>query len=88
MKTDIVERVPQWAVTYLEYGDDSSLEPHDKALVDGFVDKLRKEGFRLVAPVDGSESEFELRPAFGLACSTVDYIVETLEKHHEKRKDS
>lgn len=88
MKTDVVERVPQWAVTYLEYGDDSSLGPHDKALVDGFIDKLRKEGLRLVAPVDGSESELELRPAFGLACSTIDYIVETLEKHHEKRKDS
>jgi hypothetical protein len=88
VNTDVVERVPQWAVTYLEYGDDSSLEPHDKVLVDRFVDKLLKEGFRLVAPVDGSESEFEPHPAFGLACETVDYIVEILEKHHEKRKDS
>lgn len=88
MKTDVVERVPQWAVMYLEYGDDSSLEPHDKALVDGFVDGLRKEGLRLVAPVDGSESEFERHPAFGLACGTVDYTAEILEKHHEKRKDS
>lgn len=86
MKTDIVERVPQWAVPYLEYGDDSSLEPNDKELVDKFVDGLRKEGFRLVAPVDGSESAFERHPAFGSACNTVDYIIEILEKHHEKCK--
>lgn len=88
MKTDIIENVPQWAVTYLEYGDDSSLEPHDKSLVDGFVDRLLKEGLRLGAPVDGSEREFVRHPAFGLACGTVDYTVEILEKHHEKRKDS
>ena len=88
MKTDVINRVPQWALMYLDYGDDSALEPHDKALVDGFVDRLRKEGFRLVAPIDGSESEFEPHPAFGSACATVDYIVETLEKHHEKRKNS
>lgn len=88
MKTDVVKRIPQWAVTYLEYNDDSSLEPSDKELVDRFVDKLLKDGFRLIAPVDGSESEFEPYPAFGLACGTVDYTVEILEKHHEKRKDS
>lgn len=88
MKTDVVKRVPRWAVTYLENGDDSSLEPRDKELVDGFADGLLKDGLRLIAPVDGSESEFELHPAFGLACETIDYTVEILEKHHEKRKNS
>ena len=63
MNTDIVERVQQWAVMYLEYGDDSSLGFHDKELVDGFVDKLLKDGLRLAAPVEGSESKFEPHPA-------------------------
>ena len=40
---------------------------------------LKKERLRLICPIDGTESEFEPYPAFGLACETVDFAAEKLE---------
>lgn len=71
-----VDRIPQWAVCYIVNADDSGLEPYDKKLVDDYVGGLERKGLRLVCPIDGTESEFELYPAFGLACGTVDFYAE------------
>lgn len=68
-----VENVPQWAVSYLVNGDASGLETYDKALVDEWTEKLKAEGLELLAPIDGSENECCLWPAFGKACGTVDF---------------
>lgn len=74
-----VERIPQWAVCYLVYSDDSGLTLDDKNTVDDYVERLREtEHLRLVCPVDGTEDEFCSRPAFGLACGTVDFFAERL----------
>lgn len=73
-----VERIPQWAVCYLVYGDDSALEPDDKKLVDDYEDRLLAKGLRLVCPIDGTENDFCAYPAFGLACETVDFAAEKL----------
>jgi len=68
-----VENVPQWAVGYLVNGDASGLETYDKTLVDEWTEKLKAEGLELLAPIDGSENEFCMWPAFGKACGTVDF---------------
>ena len=76
-RTVKVERIPQWAVNYLVNSDDSSLAPEDMKMVDDYVERLLKEKhLRLICPVEGSESEFEPHPAFGLACGTVDFAAE------------
>ena len=77
-KFTTVEKIPQWAVCYLVNADDSALETWDRALVDSYVARLERKGLRLVCPVDGTESEFELHPAFGQACGTVDFTAEVL----------
>lgn len=78
-RTVKVERIPQWAVCYLENGDDSGLTPEDKKLVDDYVERLLKEGhLRLLGPIDGTENGFSSHPAFGLACGTVDFAAEEL----------
>ena len=83
IKTDVIEKVPQWATTYIMYNDDSALSDEDKKLVDDFEDKLLKKKLRLICPIDGTENEFEPYPAFGLACDTVDWTAEVLPKTYE-----
>lgn len=70
-----VKGVPQWAVNYLVYGDDSGLAPDDIGMVDRWVEGLRsREGLELLCLIDGSENEFSSSPAFGPACGTVDFM--------------
>lgn len=78
-RTVKVEKIPVWAVCYIVNSDDSGLTPEDKKLVDDYVERLlNKERLRLICPIDGTESEFEPYPAFGLACGTVDFEAEVL----------
>ena len=73
----MVEKIPKWAVCYLVYGEDGGLETWDKARADAYVEMLKTtRGLRLAHPVRGTESEFELHPAFGLPCGTVDFVAE------------
>ena len=79
MKTVKVDNIPDWSINYLVNSDDSGLTPEDKKMVDGYVDQLiNKEHLRLLAPIYGTESEFERHPAFGLASGTVDFVAEVL----------
>ena len=78
-RTVKVEKIPDWAVNYLVNSDDSNLTPEDKKMVDDYVERLLKERhLRLICPIDGTESEFEPHPAFGLASGTVDFAAEEL----------
>jgi hypothetical protein len=78
-RTVKVEKIPVWAVAYLVNGDDSGLTPEGKKTVDDYVERLlKKERLRLICPIDGTESEFEPHPAFGLASGTVDFAAEEL----------
>ena len=85
IRTKTIEKVPQWETCYLYYGDDSGLdiESGEKELADDFEDRLRKEGFRLVCPIEGTESGFEPYPAFGLACETIDWTAEEIPNTYE-----
>ena len=74
--TTTIYRVPTWAATYLYYGDDSGITEEDRALCDDFVRNL--DGLRLIEPIEGTRSEFEPYPAFGLATETEDWIAEVL----------
>jgi len=78
-RTVKVEKIPDWAVNYLVNSDDSNLTSEDKKMVDDYVERLlKKERLRLICPIDGTESEFEPHPAFGLASGTVDFAAEEL----------
>lgn len=83
LKTTTVEGVPQWAVNYFEYGDESGISAEDKKMADQWYEKISSGGLHLIFPIDGSENEFNPSPAFGLACSTVDYTAEVLPKEYD-----
>ena len=78
-KFGVVENVPDWAACYLMYGDESGITAADKIEIIGFLDGLRREGLRIVAPVDGTHNEFCTRPAFGGACAVDDWTTEEIE---------
>ena len=73
MKSTIVENVPQYAVAYLVYGETDSLSVEDLKAIRRWLDGLKAQGIRLVAPIEGSENAFCTKPTFGLACETVDF---------------
>ena len=75
---DVVEKIPNWATTYIMYGDvPDNLTDEDIQMVDDFIDKLASQGISLISPIEGTESEFEPHPAFGDACDTTDWSCET-----------
>ena len=75
---DVVEKIPNWATTYIMYGDASdNLTDEDIQMVDDFIDKLASQGISLVSPIEGTESGLESHPAFGDACDTTDWSCET-----------
>ena len=68
-----VEDVPDWAVNYLMYGDDSGLDEEDLEEVDAW---MKANGYSdLVDTEEGTENEFCSYPAFGKACATVTAIM-------------
>lgn len=81
IRIETIEGVPTWAIYYLEYGEDPTLTDDDRKMIDGWVEGLRAEGYRLIAPV-GEESrvEFDSLPAFGLPCATESYSAEVVGK--------
>lgn len=78
IKTTTIERVPQWAAYYLYYGESEGLSDKEKKMVDGWVEGLRKEGYRLIEPIEGTENEFDSWPAFGLPCAVQDWTAEVV----------
>lgn len=73
VKTETVEKIPNWATRYLMYGDDGGIEENDRKVCDSFVRGLRENGLFLLGPVDGTRDGFCPHPAFGLACETQDW---------------
>lgn len=66
--------IPEWAIPYLEYGEDGSLTPEDMAEVDAWVEALHADGF--TSPTfdydwDAEESGFHWHPEFGLGTGCV-----------------
>ena len=74
---ETIENIPDWAASVLMYGDYSGLNEESKALVDCFIDKMANDGYLLASPIDGTENEFCLNPAFGDACSTRSWTAHT-----------
>ncbi len=75
-ETMTIENVPQWATMFLMYGDDSALGEGDYATVSEWLDGLRRDGWRHVAPIFGTENEFCSCPEFGKPCATVGWTAE------------
>jgi len=64
----LIMAIPEWALCYLYYGDESNLSEEDKKLCDDFLKK-----YRFVSEKDEQpESYFTHYPEFGLACNVID----------------
>lgn len=72
---DEVEGVPTWAIHYLEYGEDDSLEEDERAMIDEF---LEDKHYRFSSVKDGDDHRFEACPQFGWACDTCTCYFEIL----------
>jgi len=70
---------PMWAVCYLVNGDADCLEEKDTAMIDKYLDDLRKKGMATAVPKYTDEEDlhsyFDPYPAFGLACDCCDIEV-------------
>lgn len=73
VETMTIRNIPEWANCYLLYGDDSGLSEGDIYAVRDYVECLWRDGWRLLAPIDGTHDEFCARPEFGRACATSDW---------------
>jgi len=80
IRIETIEGVPSWAIYYLEYGEDPTLTDEERKMIDGWVEGLREEGYRLIAPIDGTKEDFDNFPAFGLPCTTESYSAEVVGK--------
>lgn len=77
----VTERIPAWALCYIEYGDASGLQDSEVEMILDFYEAYRKGGMEIkhISPVvdeNGNlEEYFSHSPAFGLPCSVVDCAV-------------
>ena len=85
-KFETVEAVPCWAAQYFIYGEEGAAEftADDWEEVRRFERKLKEDGLRLVAPIDGTRDEFNPCPAFGYASATEDWTAERTESEVAK----
>lgn len=63
-----IENIPEWAISYLEYGEgDYSLE--DVELIEAWIDTMTEYGYNVngIDYID-EEAHFTSCPAFGLPC--------------------
>lgn len=69
------DNIPVWAIYWLEYGKDESLEEDDVKAVTHFIEENLPKGYLM--DVDWESEGFSWYPAFGLPCNTlhVDFYV-------------
>lgn len=75
METLTTEKIPTWAICYLEYGDPTGLTDEDIEQVDEFISDNFPHGFvmEIVADEDQCVTPyFASRPAFGGGCEVYD----------------
>lgn len=74
IENDVIEGIPNWAEYYIGYGEvTDDVTSEDVKMVDDYLRKLDNDGIRLIAPIEGTENEFNPNPAFGDACDTTDW---------------
>lgn len=74
MKTLITtEKIPTWAMCYLEYGDPTGLDENDIVQADEFINQFEN-GFVMEIKAENEcvSPYFTKYPAFGLACEVYD----------------
>ena len=74
--------IPEWALTYLEYGEVSDISEEDINCVEEWLNAIAKEGF--TNPVfqyylEDSEGFFSSCPEFGLPCQCIKCMVTQFE---------
>lgn len=69
-------QLPEYAVCYLEYGDDSGLSEEDVRNIDAWRDSLECDESPYSPSFDYGENRyFTSYPAFGLPCDCIDLTV-------------
>ena len=77
----VLEKIPEWALYFMEYGDASGLTDDEVEMVQEFYESYRKDGksVQYIDPVrDESNcfnSYFSRYPAFGLPGNVIDCII-------------
>lgn len=66
--TWVTVEIPDYALSYLVYGDSSGITEEDKAIIDEWV---RDEGYEIISPSD-EPAYFVPYPPFGLPCDCVE----------------
>ena len=74
---DEVEGIPTWALYYLEYGEDDSLEEVERMMIDEF---LENNHYRFSSVKDEDDRVFDRCPQFGEPCDTCTCYFEVLPK--------
>lgn len=84
--SETVEGIPDWAMTFIAYGDASGLEFDDLTEARRYVKQLADAGLVLNAPIDETANEFNPHPAFGKATKTHDWIANKYERRFKGGK--
>lgn len=73
---EIIEQIPDWAMCYLFYGDESGLDEEEKQMADQWERQMIESGFDLglMEPVSW-EPHFSYYPAFGKGCNVYDVAI-------------
>jgi len=78
MAERLICSVPEYALPYLVNGDGDSLTEEDLANVEKWKNELTDDGKKTIVRFSATDdrNEFNGNPAFGLACATVECIVD------------
>lgn len=73
---ETIEKIPDWAMCYLFYGDESGLDKEEKQMADQWERQMIESGFDLglMEPVSW-EPYFSYHPAFGKGCNVYDVAI-------------
>lgn len=64
--------IPIWAVGSLQYGDESGLSDDESHRLETWVNRFKSEGYTAITfDFTDDDSEFNIDPAFGLPCYTM-----------------
>lgn len=74
---DEVEGIPTWAISYLEYGEDDTLEEDERSMIDEF---LEDNHYRFSSVRAEDDCVFDRCPQFGKPCNTCTCYFEVLPK--------
>lgn len=68
---EFTAKIPDYAVCYIEYGEDDNLTPEDVQNINEWLESLKESGFTSPTFSWGDDYGFTYAPEFGLPCNCV-----------------